>query len=271
MSAEPTSSPVGNPLGLFDLGGHSAIVTGASGAYGRMLSVALASMGCRLLLASGSEEELEATAAAAREAGGEVATIVRRPDDEASAAAIVDAAYEAHGRADLLVVASGFNEPARIGDMPVELWEKVMDANVRGEWLMAKDFGTRLVERGERGKVVMVSSTKGRHGSPAGYTAYSTSKGATDALVRVLAVEWGKSGINVNAIAPTVFRSNLTAWIFEDTERGAEARNRNLSRLPLGRLGEPEDLLGISIYLLSAASDFCTGQVIYVDGGFTAG
>jgi len=271
MSAEPTSSPVGNPLGLFDLGGHSAIVTGASGAYGRMLSVALAAMGCRLLLASGSEEELEATAAAAREAGGEVATIVRRPDDEASAAAIVDAAYDAHGKADLLVVASGFNEPAQIGDMPVELWEKVMDANVRGEWLMAKDFGTRLVERGERGKVIMVSSTKGRHGSPAGYTAYSTSKGATDALVRVLAVEWGKSGINVNAIAPTVFRSNLTGWIFEDTERGAEARNRNLSRLPLGRLGEPEDLLGISIYLLSAASDFCTGQVIYVDGGFTAG
>ena len=155
--------------------------------------------------------------------------------------------------------------------MPVELWEKVMDANVRGEWLMAKAFGTRLIERGARGKVIMVSSTKGRHGSPAGYTAYSTSKGATDALVRVLATEWGKHGINVNAIAPTVFRSSLTAWIFEDTERGPRPATRNLSRLPLGRLGEPEDLLGISIYLLSAASDFCTGQVVYVDGGFTGG
>ena len=87
---------------------------------------------------------------------------------------------------------------------------------------MAKAFGTRLIERGERGKVIMVSSTKGRHGSPAGYTAYSTSKGATDALVRVLATEWGKHGINVNAIAPTVFRSALTGWIFEDTERGAK-------------------------------------------------
>ena len=95
--------------------------------------------------------------------------------------------------------------------MPVELWEKVMDANVRGEWLMAKAFGTRLIERGERGKVIMVSSTEGRHGNAAGYTAYSTSKGATDALVRVLATEWGKHGINVNAIAPTVFRSGLTA------------------------------------------------------------
>lgn len=271
MSAEPNTGPLADPLGLFGLDGHTAIVTGASGAYGRMLAVALAGMGCKLLLASGSAEALEETAAAAREAGGEVATIVARPDDEASADAIVEAAYAAHGRADLLVVASGFNEPAQIGAMPVELWEKVMDANVRGEWLMAKAFGTRLIERAEPGKVIMVSSTKGRHGSPAGYTAYSTSKGATDALVRVLAVEWGKHGINVNAIAPTVFRSNLTGWIFEDTERGAEARNRNLSRLPLGRLGEPEDLLGISVYLLSAASDFCTGQVIYVDGGFTAG
>lgn len=271
MSADPAAAAVPKPLGLFDLRGHTAVITGASGAYGRMLAVGLAELGCDLLLASGSAEGLEETAEEARAVGGQVATVVARPDDEASAEAIVAAAYEAHGKADLLVVASGFNEPAQIGEMPVELWEKVMDANVRGEWLMAKAFGTRLIERGERGKVIMVSSTKGRHGSPAGYTAYSTSKGATDALVRVLATEWGKHGINVNAIAPTVFRSALTGWIFEDTERGAEARNRNLSRLPLGRLGEPEDLLGISIYLLSAASDFCTGQVVYVDGGFTAG
>jgi NAD(P)-dependent dehydrogenase (short-subunit alcohol dehydrogenase family) len=269
VTPERAAAPAG-PLGIFDLRGHTAVITGASGAYGRMLSLALAEMGCRLLLASGSEEGLEETAAAARQAGGEVTTIVCRPDDEASAEAIVAAAYDAYEQADLLVVASGYNKPALIGDMPLELWEQVMDANVRGEWLMSKAFGTRLIERGERGKVIMVSSTKGRHGSPAGYTAYSTSKGATDALVRVLATEWGKHGITVNAIAPTVFRSALTSWIFEDTERGAEARSRNLSRLPLGRLGEPEDLLGISIYLLSAASDFCTGQVVYVDGGFTA-
>jgi NAD(P)-dependent dehydrogenase (short-subunit alcohol dehydrogenase family) len=266
VSAVPT-----DPLGLFELREKTAVVTGASGAYGRMLSTALSAMGCRLLLASGSSGGLAETAAEAAEAGGEVATIERRPDSEADAEAIVDAAYEAHGSADLLVVASGFNEPALIGEMPVETWEKVMDANVRGEWLMARAFGPRLIERERRGKVVMVSSTKGRHGSPAGHSAYSTSKGATDALVRVLATEWGKYGINVNAIAPTVFRSALTEWIFEDTERGNEARTRNLSRLPLGRLGEPEDLLGISVYLLSAASDFCTGQVIYVDGGFTAG
>ena len=111
---------------------------------------------------------------------------------------------------------------------------------------------------------------RGRHGNAAGYSSYSTSKGATDALTKVLATEWGKHGINVNAVAPAVFRSALTAWIFEDTEAGADSRRRNLTRIPLGRMGEPEDFMGIALYLLSSASDFCTGQVIYVDGGYTA-
>jgi NAD(P)-dependent dehydrogenase (short-subunit alcohol dehydrogenase family) len=267
----PPSEALANPLSLFDVSDRVAIITGASGAFGRVVAVSLGALGCKLLLASGSAEPLAEVAAEVAAVGGEAKTLVRRPDSLEDAEAIVNAAVDAFGKVDTLVVASGLNKPAMIENMEPDDWQAVMDANVRGPWLMAKAFGSRLIERGERGKVIMVSSTKGRHGSPAGYTAYSTSKGATDALVRVLATEWGKHGINVNAIAPTVFRSALTGWIFEDTERGAEARNRNLSRLPLGRLGEPEDLLGISIYLLSAASDFCTGQVVYVDGGFTAG
>jgi NAD(P)-dependent dehydrogenase (short-subunit alcohol dehydrogenase family) len=117
---------------------------------------------------------------------------------------------------------------------------------------------------------VLVSSVRGRFGSPAGYSSYSTSKGATDALTRTLATEWGPRGINVNAIAPTVFRSALTAWIFSDTDKGRDSRTRNLARIPKKRLGEPEDFIGPVVFLLSPASDFVTGQILYVDGGYSA-
>jgi NAD(P)-dependent dehydrogenase (short-subunit alcohol dehydrogenase family) len=264
------SGVLAHPLSLFDVSDRVAIITGASGAFGRVVAVSLGALGCKLLLASGSADPLADVAAEVSAVGGDAHTLVRRPDSLEDAEAIVDAAVAAYGTVDTLVVASGMSKPALIEDMEPADWQSVMDANVRGAWLMAKAFGTRLIERGERGKVLLVSSVRGRHGNAAGYTAYSTSKGATDALTKVLATEWGKHGINVNAVAPAVFRSALTAWIFEDTEAGADSRRRNMTRIPLGRMGEPEDFIGIALYLLSPASDFCTGQVIYVDGGYTA-
>jgi NAD(P)-dependent dehydrogenase (short-subunit alcohol dehydrogenase family) len=271
MTVSPPSPALANPLSLFDVSERVAIITGASGAFGRVVAVALGALGCRLLLVSGSAEPLAGVAAEVAAVGGRAETFVRRPDSLEDAEAIIGAAVQSYGTVDTLVVASGFNKPAMIQDMAVTDWEAVMDANVRGAWLMAKAFGTRLIERGETGKVLFVSSVRGRHGNAAGYSAYSTSKGATDALTKVLATEWGKHRINVNAVAPAVFRSALTAWIFEDTEAGIDSRQRNMARIPLKRLGEPEDFIGIALYLLSPASDFCTGQVIYIDGGYTAG
>jgi NAD(P)-dependent dehydrogenase (short-subunit alcohol dehydrogenase family) len=260
-----------NPLSLFDVRDKVAIITGASGSFGHACAVALGALGAKLLLASGTAEELEAVVNDVRDVGGKVASIVRRPDTLEDAEAILKTALDAYGRVDQLVVASGTNKAGFIESQSYEDWQRVMDANVRGPWLMAKAVGSYWIKEGIKGKVLLMSSTRGRHGNFSGYTAYCSSKGATDALTRVLATEWAKYGTTVNAIAPTTFRSKLTEWMWKDDDVGNATRTRTLSRIPLGRLGEAEDLVGMAIYLLSPASDFCTGQVMYVDGGFTAG
>ena len=146
----------------------------------------------------------------------------------------------------------------------------MMDANVRGSWLMAQAAGRVMLEQDRGGSVILVSSTRGKLGHPAGYSAYCPSKAAVDLLAKSLAAEWGGAQIRVNAIAPTVFRSELTAWMYADDEKGRTTREAMLSRIPLKRLAEPDDFIGALIYLLSDASSFLTGQVLYLDGGYTA-
>jgi NAD(P)-dependent dehydrogenase (short-subunit alcohol dehydrogenase family) len=256
---------------LFDVSGKSIVITGATGALGRAAALALASLGAKLTLAAGSAGDLAKVAGEIAAQGKVCRTVSMRPNSLQDADAIVNEAVDAFDRIDGLIVASGSNTPKAIVDMTVEEWEQVMDANVRGSWLMCKSAGQRMIAQGAGGKVVLVSSVRGRHGTPRGYSAYCTSKAAVDGLTRVLATEWGPHKINVNAIGPTVFRSKLTEWMFNDDSKGEASRVQSLPRIPLGRLGEPEDLMGILVYLMSPASDFCTGQVIYVDGGYTAG
>lgn len=260
-----------DPLSMFDVKGKVAVITGASGAFGRACALTLGALGNKLVLVSGSENELANVLTEVEEVGGEAVTMKRRPDTLEDARAIRDVALETYGRIDQLVIASGYNKAGFIQDMDYEDWQAVMDANVRGAWFMAKAVGSHWIENEVKGKMLMMSSVRGRHGNISGYTAYCTSKGATDSLTRVLATEWGQYGITVNAIAPTVFRSKLTAWMWSDDPVGQATKQRSLSRIPLKRLGEAEDLMGMALYLLSPASDFCTGQVMYVDGGFTAG
>jgi NAD(P)-dependent dehydrogenase (short-subunit alcohol dehydrogenase family) len=149
-------------------------------------------------------------------------------------------------------------------------WERVMDANVRGSWLMCQAAGRRMIAQGSGGSVVLVSSTRGKLGHPAGYSAYCPSKAAVDLLGKTLAAEWGAQQIRVNVLAPTVFRSELTAWMFADDDKGRSARANMFARIPLGRFAEPDDFAGALIFLLSQASSFITGQVLYLDGGYTA-
>ena len=174
-------------------------------------------------------------------------------------------------RIDILVVASGLNKVSKIVDQKVEDFLDVMDANVNQSWLMARAAGKQMLEQGQGGKVILTSSARGLLGHPAGYTAYCASKSAVDGITKALGCEWGETGITVNALGPTVFRSPLTAWMYEDTERAQNVRKGFLARVPKGRLGEPEDLAGPLLFLASKASDFYTGHILYADGGYTAG
>jgi NAD(P)-dependent dehydrogenase (short-subunit alcohol dehydrogenase family) len=146
-----------------------------------------------------------------------------------------------------------------------------MDVNVTQSWMMARAAGKQMLAQGRGGKVIFMSSARGLLGHPAGYTAYCASKSAIDGITKALGCEWGDTGITVNAIGPTVFRSPLTAWMYEDNERSATVRKGFLARVPKGRLGEPSDLAGPLLFLASRASDFYTGHVLYADGGYTAG
>jgi NAD(P)-dependent dehydrogenase (short-subunit alcohol dehydrogenase family) len=137
--------------------------------------------------------------------------------------------------------------------------------------LMAKAVTTQMLKQGEGGKIVLMSSARGLLGHPAGYTAYCASKAAVDGITKALGCELGPTGITVNAIAPTVFRSPLTEWMFGDDEKAKTTRSGFLARVPKGRLGEPSDLAGPLLFLTSRASDFYTGHVLYADGGYTAG
>jgi len=256
---------------LFDVAERSALITGATGALGAAAARALAQRGAKLTLTAGSADALEELGEELRSAGAQVELVARRPDSEADAEAMADAAVKAHGRIDLLITAAGMNKVAFIQEQSPDEWESVMDANVRGSWLAARAAGRRMLDQGDGGKVVLVSSTRGKLGHPAGYSAYCTSKGAIDSLTKTLACEWGRHGITVNAIAPTVFRSDLTAWMYAEEGRGKDVREAMLSRIPLGRLGEPDDFVGPLLFLLSPASAFVTGQIVYVDGGYTAG
>jgi NAD(P)-dependent dehydrogenase (short-subunit alcohol dehydrogenase family) len=256
---------------LFDVAGRSALITGATGALGSAAARALAEAGAHVRLAAGGTEALEQLGGELHRCGARVELVARRPSSEADAEAIADASVRAHGRIDLLVTAAGINKVSPIESQNVADWSAVMDVNVRGTWVACRAAGRRMLERGTRGKVVLLPSTRGKLGHPAGYSAYCASKAAIDGLTRTLACEWGHHNITVNAIAPTVFRSSLTAWMYAEEGEGAAVREAMLARIPLGRLGEPGDLVGPLLFLLSPASAFVTGQVLYVDGGYTTG
>ena len=260
-----------DPVAVFDVAGKSAVVVGATGSFGQVAAATLGRAGARLTVTAGSADALAELATELRAENIDTVEVARRPNTEEDCDAVVKAAVENYGAVDILVVASGMNDISPIVDMEPERFQKLMLANVEGSWLIARAVGKQMIAQGRGGKVVFTSSARGKLGHPAGYSAYCTSKSAVDGMTKALGCEWGAAGITVNALAPTVFRSPVTAWMFEDNDHANAVREGFLQRVPVGRLGEPEDLAGPLLFLCSAASNFHTGHIVYADGGYTAG
>ena len=260
-----------DPLSLFSVKGKTAIVTGASGAFGAVAAKTLAAAGANVVIAASGADALKKVGAECEKLGGKVEVVAKRPNTEANCDALVKAAVDKFGNVDILVVASGQNKVSKIVDQKPEDFLDVMDANVTQSWLMARAAARQMLKQGRGGKIILMSSARGILGHPAGYTAYCASKSAVDGITKALGCELGPTGITVNALGPTVFRSPLTEWMFAADERGKTASTGFLTRVPKGRLGEPEDLAGPLLFLASAASDFYTGHTLYADGGYTSG
>ena len=251
---------------LFDVSGKVALITGATGGFGAAVSLGLARAGVKVMATGRSEETLVPLVREIEEAGGTADYIAGQPDQHDDVTRIVAKTKERYGGIDILITAAGVNKPGPITDQPLEEWEMIMDANVKGTYLFCKEVGKVMIAQGRGGKVILLGSARGELGM-ANYSAYSPSKGAIHLLTKTLGCEWGQYNINVNAIAPTVFRTALTQWMFDD-----QAFYKTfLKRIPIGRLGEPEDFIGTVIYLASKASDFMTGAILCADGGYTAG
>jgi gluconate 5-dehydrogenase len=249
---------------LFDLGGKVAIVTGGGSGLGRQMAEALAESGADLVLCARKAERCEQAADELRALGVRAIGLACDVRDPAQVDAVVERAVGELGRVDILVNNSGTSWGASPEDVPAEGWQKVIDVNLTGAFRFAQAAGRVMIDQGDGGKIVNVASVAAFRGAPqAAMNAipYNASKGGLVALTIDLAVKWAAHGINVNAIAPGWFPTEMSG---STIDAGREAF---LRRIPLGRFGGSDDLKGAVAFLASRASDYVTGTTIVVDGG----
>jgi NAD(P)-dependent dehydrogenase (short-subunit alcohol dehydrogenase family) len=252
-------------VSLFDIKGKVALVTGATGALGSAICRGYGNAGAKVMATGRKEETLKALCEKLKAEGIDISWSVGDPVKEADVIKVIHDTVKTYGEINILVTAAGFNAPKSIINHTLDDWRQIIDANVQGTWLFCKYAGEQLIKQKKGGKVILVSSARSKIGMK-NYTGYCTSKAGIDLMAQSLACEWGEYGINVNTFNPTVFRSELTEWMFKDDT----AKTKFLTRIPLGRLGEPDDLVGVAIFLASSASDFITGASIAADGGYWA-
>jgi NAD(P)-dependent dehydrogenase (short-subunit alcohol dehydrogenase family) len=257
-------SPV-NVKQLFDLSGRVAIVTGGSIGLGRQMAEGLAEMGAKLVLCARKKERCQQAAEELQKLGVEVLALGCDVKDPASIQGVADATVKQFGRIDILINNAGTSWGAPVEAMTIEQWNKVIETNLTGTFLFSQAVGKVMIAQ-RSGKIINIASVAGLRGSPPSFSAigYSASKGGVIIFTKDLACKWGMHNIQVNAIAPGWFPTDMSGKIIE--------RNKGmlLAGIPLGRFGGPDDLKGAAVFLASDASNFVNGNILVVDGGQSA-
>ncbi len=254
-----------NTKELFDLTGRVAIITGGSVGLGRQMAEGLAEMGANLVLCARKKERCQEAAEELRKLGVRTLALGCDVKNPANVREVVDATISEFGRIDILVNNAGTSWGAPVEEMRLEHWNKVIETNLTGTFLFSQAVGKVMVPK-RRGKIINIASVAGLRGATPEFQAigYHASKGGVIAFTYDLACKWGIHNIQVNAIAPGWFPTNMSHVVME---RNKEAF---LSKIPLRRFGSEHDLKGAAVFLSSGASDYVTGHVLVVDGGQTA-
>jgi len=251
-------------LNRFRLDKKVATVVGGSQGLGQAMALALAAAGADVCVVGLGEENLKKTAAAISQLGRKSQWIETDVTLEENVKKAVARVVEVFGRIDILVNSQGTSYLQPSADFDAEAWQRVMDVNLKSIFLCCKHAGRIMLDQG-KGKIINISSVRSFQGR-AEDLAYAPSKGAVNQLTRSLAIEWGVKGVNVNAIAPVFTLTPMNRPILDDPVK----KEWVLSRIPMKRLGELEDLFGPVVFLASEASNFVNGHILLVDGGWIA-
>lgn len=249
---------------LFDLQGKIAVVVGGTTGIGHALALGLADAGADVVASSRRPEQVAQTAAEIEVRGRKTLRRTSDVNDRPTLQTLCDEVLQEFGKVDILINCAGTTKRAPTIDFPEEDWDRIIETNLTGTMRGCQIFGKPMLSRGY-GRIINIASLSTYVGLFE-VAAYSASKAAVGALTKVLATEWSRQGVLVNAIAPGVFRTDLNTKLLDSTERGREFKMRT----PMGRFGKTEELVGAAIYLASDAASFVSGEIIVVDGGFLA-
>jgi NAD(P)-dependent dehydrogenase (short-subunit alcohol dehydrogenase family) len=247
-----------------DLSGRTAVVIGGTSGIGRAIAHGLAEAGADVVCSSRRREQVETSATEIEGYGKKTIRCMSDVADRASLEGLLAQTVDVFGKVDILVNSAGITKRAPTIDFDETDWEAIFETNLTGTLRSCQVFGRHMIDRGY-GRIINIASL-GSYVSLFEVAAYSASKAAVASLTKSLAIEWAKKGVNVNAIAPGVFKTALNQKLLEETQRGQEF----LTRTPIGRFGKVEELAGAAVFLASEAASFVTGEVLVVDGGFLA-